>query len=192
MSTIVRVEGEPLLRVYVEGLPSWNKNFRHWTDKAQNTRSWRSMGARLAHNAKMGLTRRWPIKTKRDFVVKTGMMINRIFPPHEGEMDVFNVNIKAVTDGFTDASIWPNDEWAYIPLVMFMWGGSFSKARYHSGKKWVGLSTTEIGIYELRAVFLNGVEQNLPDGRERIVPGTKPIIDWRRWENISEDDWRDE
>lgn len=150
--TNVYIWGKPKAEFEIDDLPSWNQiaAMGHWNVRKLK-KYFRETGARLAHKFRL-------VCKIRGFVIeRRTLVIVRVQTPHEGEFDVFNVNIKYLTDGFTDGKIWANDDWTTIPLVMFMWDGF----HYNGGKKWNCI----VEVHELGRLMINGSHCKLPMGR---------------------------
>jgi crossover junction endodeoxyribonuclease RusA len=152
---VVTVHGTPVATFEFVGLPSVNTHYGlHFRPKSVATAEWRYEGKMKA--LKLTRNRGWeegPLIERRALVVVT------VFPPYEEISDIHNVYVKAVLDGFTDAGIWADDEWASVPLVIFAFGGLGT-----GGKK---ERRTVIEIYELKEFHYHGSKRLLPKGRTR-------------------------
>lgn len=151
--SVIEINGDPLASFEFINVPSWNTTVNmHWGRRRASTADWRMEGNHMAHQ----------VKKKHIFqdlpMVDRALVLVKVYPPFEEISDIHNVNIKAICDGFTDAYLWEDDEWAYVPFVAFMWAG------IDEAKK----RRTIIEVHELEGVFINGVSQLLPNGRTRL------------------------
>ena len=152
--SIVEITGTPVASFEFINLPTWNTLLgQHWRRRSGVTKEWRMEGNHLA----------WAFQRKQVFAdlhsISRALVVVKVCPPFEEISDIHNISIKAIADGFTDAGLWPDDEWAYVPLVVFMWAGlSEDKKR-----------RTTVEIHELEALVLNDESQILPLGREEIM-----------------------
>lgn len=155
MSRLV-LDGDPLAQFTFFGLPSWNSILgKHWRRQGEMTKSVRADGSNLA--------RAWMNKFRGGrgpLIEHHVLLVAWVFPPHEGVMDIYNVAIKALGDGFTDASVWPDDEWAVIPVTLFAFGG------IEGGPE----SRTVIDVHRLdnNGFVVNGRAMRLPAGRVKL------------------------
>lgn len=108
--------------------------------------------------------------------VKRVLVVVKVYPPREEISDIHNIAIKNTIDGFKDAGVWVDDEWAYVPLVIFLWAGidnnvQYKKKRAYKGKRRnaAPMRRTIIEVHELDALYINGARLILPKGRERFV-----------------------
>lgn len=147
--------GQPTMSIDFIGLPSVNTHYgqNRWA-KAQHTAEWRYEAREKAYEHTLWLD---------DFLIKRALVVVNVFPPYEEIMDIHNVWVKAVLDGFSDAEVWSDDEWAFVPLVLFAWAGiGEQKPRQHKIRR------TRIDVYELDAYIVGGQRQTLPRGRKRL------------------------
>lgn len=169
MSTL-SLDGKPLAQFYIRDLQSWNEVFGkgHWSRKGRVVRRWRSKGYAMAL--------RWRVKNHLPSVqvnrVKDNKVVSSYLEPiaiktrvlvvvkvvrgTERRYDVHNVFVKALLDGFNDAGLWVDDEWAYVPTVLFTWAADTQGRGQHF----------VIEIHELDKYTVNGMAQILPEGRE--------------------------
>lgn len=153
MSRLILI-GEPAAVYDFIGLPTWNKTYKHWSHKANDTAVFRRLAFDIATQVKEAL----PEWERSLPLVETALLVIYVYPPYEEISDIHNVNIKAITDGFTDAGIWEDDEWAFIPATLFLWGGiDENKER-----------RVRVEVHELDGIYINGVGQLLPAGRIRL------------------------
>jgi hypothetical protein len=154
MPTDLHITGEALAEFTFDGLPSWNVVMRkHRMQQSSMTKALRLEGKTLAQNF---MRKFYP---GREYLIeKRALVVVRVQPPHEGVMDTYNVDIKDVCDGFTDAMVWPDDEWAWLPVTVFMWDGIGNREE----------SRTVIEVHELGRLVVNGEARPLPRGRERV------------------------
>jgi hypothetical protein len=93
-------------------------------------------------------------------IKKRALVIVRVFPPFEEISDIHNVYIKGILDGFTDAGLWADDEWAWVPLVLYAFGGIGTQGVNRNKQR-----LTIVDVYELGEFTINGVNHKLPKGR---------------------------
>lgn len=149
------ITGSPALSIDFVGLPSVNTHYgQHRWAKAQHTAEWRLEAREKAYEHTM-----WNF----DPLVRRALVVMNVYPPYEEISDIHNVWVKAILDGFTDAEVWVDDEWAFVPLVLWAWAG-ISEERHANGRK---AKLTRIDVYELDKYIVNGDQQVLPAGRKR-------------------------
>src|SRR5690606_32808887 len=113
------INGHPVFSIEFEGLPSVNCHYgKHWKARSTPTAEWRYEAKVKAIEA-MGAAA-WIGDVP---VIKRGMVIVDVYPPYEEISDIHNVHIKPILDGFSDAGLWGDDEWAFVPIVIFRWAG---------------------------------------------------------------------
>ena len=159
MSTMVKIIGRPKFSFWFESLPSVNTHYNmHFRPRSIATAEWRYEAKRKALSAILkGMHLDRPVITGRAFV-----LVN-VYPPHEEISDIHNVHTKALLDGFTDAGIWGDDEWAFVPLFAYRWAGFGTNIPgRNKGRQ------TRIDIYELGDFSINGDVQRMPKGRTRL------------------------
>jgi hypothetical protein len=147
--------GDPILSVEFIGLPSVNTHYgqNRWA-KSSRTAEWRYEAREKAYEHTL-----W----RSDFLVRRALVVINVYPPYEEIMDIHNVWVKGILDGFTDAEVWSDDEWAFVPLVLFAWAGiGEQKPRQHKIRR------TRVDVYELHSYWVGGVQQLLPKGRKRL------------------------
>jgi len=152
--SVIKITGKPVASFEFIGLPSWNTTInQHWTRRKASTKEWRMEGNDLAYQFKKreGYLLDIPL-------IERALIVVKIYPPFEEVSDIHNVNIKAVCDGFSDALLFEDDEWSFVPVIVFMWAG------IDEGKE----RRTIIDVYELDELILNGEGQVLPAGRKNI------------------------
>lgn len=164
--TTIRIDGEALVRFVFDYIPSVNEAIdaarTHWRSKNGrnlnagifHTKKWRAKGEDLARDflRAVGKHDRTCLIQRRAFVW-VQVYREKEWPTY----DVHNVYLKALLDGFTDAGIWPNDDWPNVPDVLFGWqpyGPTEERA-----------NTFVVEVHELDAFIINGVAQVLPMGR---------------------------
>lgn len=159
----ISIAGRPVLSFEVLGLPSVNTFYnKHHHAKAKITRDLREIG--LIEGMKA-------VDWVDAPLVKRAFVLVKVWVPHEGIMDIHNVHIKPILDGLSDAGVWMDDEWAFIPVVMFMFAGIGTELLEMTRKKQkrrVRARRTIFEIYELNLVNICGVYQRLPRGRRRL------------------------
>lgn len=149
--------GKPLISVEFEDLQSLNvfNNMNRW-DKARVTAEWR-LEAREKAIDEMGFMTEYPLIKKR------ALVIVNVYPAYEEISDIPNVLIKPLLDGFSDADVWVDDEWAWVPVVMYRWAG-IGKQQPRMRK----VRRTILDVYELEDFLIMGKAQQLPKGRKRL------------------------
>ena len=154
MITDLIVDGKALIKLEFLDLPSRNKNYGHYLKKAKWTASIREEAFVKAREAMQEFD--W-FDTESQFPLKRALVIVDVYTPFQNSMDVHNVDVKAVLDGLTDAGVWTDDEWAFIPIVIFRWAGSNPSRN----RKAV------IQIHALNSLTIDDEPQILPAGRTR-------------------------
>lgn len=170
MPTDITLTGKPLAQFYIRGLQSWNEVFGkgHWRNKQRAVKRWRNAGESMGlkwrerNGYKSTLVVRRDVKGKllghtyHPVVAQTRVLVVvRVVRGTEHKYDVHNVFVKALLDGFSDAGLWTDDEWAYVPMVLFTW----AKDVRNMGKHFV------VEIHELGRFVVNHAAQTLPEGR---------------------------
>jgi hypothetical protein len=166
MGTVIRIDGEPLVRFTFDYIPSWNEHLtaevhaalrRKGPGHRWHTATWRMKGRDIALQfmAECGPKDRLflinPIPDESD---TRAFLWVKVYRETEHIYDVHNVYLKALLDGFTEASIWPDDDWAYVPYVLCSW-------------VYGGPQRFEVEVHQLDMAFHNGVAQVLPSGRRK-------------------------
>ena len=153
MKAKLTLKGTPIRTYEFEGLPSVNTHYnKHWRPRAVDTAEWRYEAHEKAASFHYG---------PREPLIRTrALCVVWVFPPFEEVSDIHNVHIKPVLDGFTDAGLWHDDEWAWVPATLFAWGGIGTQ-----GKR---KRISRFDIYELGSFTVNGFEHKLPKGRKRL------------------------
>lgn len=150
----LKVFGKKVASMEFIDLPSVNtfyNMYRH--NKGRVTAEWRFEAKEKAWD-EMGFEWEFP------FIKKRALVVVNVFIPHEGIMDIHNVYIKALLDGMSDAGMWADDEWAWVPLVLFRWAGV---TQYEKREK--RYRRTVIDVYEVDGLWVDGDMQILPRGR---------------------------
>jgi hypothetical protein len=174
--SVLTLTGKPLARFYIRGLQSWNEVFGkgHWRNKQRVVKRWRGLGEKLGlrMRAQRGIASKWvgiysstgkhvgrlighthlPIVAQR-----RALVVVKVVRGTEHKYDVHNVFVKALFDGFSDAGLWIDDEWVYVPTVLFTWAADTEGRGQHF----------VVEVHELDRFLVNGVAQFLPDGRGR-------------------------
>lgn len=153
--TQLKLTGKPKLSIEFIGLPSINTFYgMHRWAKATATAEWKYEAREKAYEHTLFLD---------DFLFKRALVVVNFYPPYEEISDVHNVYIKALLDGFTDAEVWSDDEWAFVPLVLYAWAGiGEQKPREHKRRM------TRLDVYELHSYWVQGQQQVLPKGRKKL------------------------
>lgn len=153
------IQGKPLASFEFEHLPSWNDAIAaargrggHWSG-SKHTKKWRAIGHQMASEF---LASAWTQVLGRPVLIEQrAMVVVKVFRPTDRTYDVHNVYTKAVFDGFSDAGIWRDDSWKWLPWVVYGYVEQDELDMMFVGKAFV------IEVYELERVILNGVEQTL-------------------------------
>lgn len=158
------LNGKPKASFTFWALPSWNTTVnQHYKSRGNSTKKLREEGCALALELRQKLGLKFS-----SVLVNRALVVVKIYTPTTGIMDVYNVNIKAVSDGFTDAGIWADDEWATVPVTLFMWAGMDEDKVFRKKRtKRRAMTRTVIEIYELGTLKINGDYCPLPLGRKR-------------------------
>lgn len=161
IGTTVTITGEPVCSFEFIGLPSTNTHYnKHFRPRAVATNELRLEAREEAKWWAFMNNKEGPIVTRAFVLVK-------IWVPHEGIMDIHNTHIKPLLDGFSDAGVWEDDEWAFVPLVAFMWAGVAT----HPPRS-VKLRRTVLEIHFLHSIIENGEHLTLPRGRTSLETKT--------------------
>lgn len=173
--TDITILGRPVARFRFRSLQSWNEIFGggHWRRGQGASKRWRKLGEEmgLKWRAAKGLESKrveiWSTNGKHPkhlghtyepTAIQTRILIVvKVIRGTERRYDIHNVFVKALFDGFSDAGLWYDDEWAYVPMVLFTWATD-TQGR---GKHFL------IEIHELNRFEVNGVAQQLPTGEMR-------------------------
>jgi hypothetical protein len=166
MTTII-IQGQPLASFEYDYIPSWNEviSWANQRPKRAYTRQqqlaiyssrknqWKHEGQEIAESF-MGQYHPY-----RDYLIECrAFVLLKVIRLDERSYDVHNVWLKAIFDGFTNANIWPDDEWPNVPTVMATWWPNVDNYVAH---------TFIIEIHELEAFTYNGLSVGLPAGRHR-------------------------
>lgn len=166
------IEGQPLASFVFEKIPSWNevievankrpRNVKSWKHARgpliSFTKKWRKAGYEMAHGFMDSM---WEMFFERPALVETrAMVIVKVFRATTRTYDVHNVYCKAIFDGFSEAGIWRDDNWKFVPWVLYGWVQMTELEESLMGQCFV------IEVYELDSVTLDGVAQVLPDYSE--------------------------
>jgi hypothetical protein len=152
---VITLTGTPVGSFEFTGLPSVNTHYgKHFRPRGIATAEWR-YEAKYKGIEAMG----WDTAT---LIKRRALVVVRVYPPFEEISDIHNVYIKGILDGFTDAGIWVDDEWAWLPLVWYMWAGI---GTHTPGR--IKTRRTVIDVYELEKLIINGDKHRLPKGRKR-------------------------
>lgn len=139
-----------------ENVPSWNATYKHWAQKSQVTNEWRTEGKNKCLAA-LGLDEDdWFLLHCEPLIKHRALVIVNVFLPHEGIQDIHNTNIKPILDGYSDAGLWADDEWAWVPVVMYKFAGITPGSR-----------NITISVYELNSFWIGDNRVTLPEGRTR-------------------------
>jgi hypothetical protein len=157
--TTIRIDGEPLARFVFDHLPSVNDAVRysraHWSKGHGHTKKWRAAGEDAARDFLREIRK----SDNRWLVSKRAFLWVHVYRANDTVYDVTNPYTKALQDGFTDAGIWPDDDWPNLPYALFSW------RKWEFGGDPCNLFVVE--VHELDAVYINGAAQALPLGRKK-------------------------
>lgn len=175
MKTTLTIEGQPKARFVFKHIPSWNEAIAWANQRPSRVRShkqarfiynnhtqvWRSKGEAMALRLKdrlraAGSPSLWAWDGGY-FIRGRALVIVKSVRGTEHKYDIHNPWVKPILDGFSDAGLWRDDEWAYVPVVIFRWAYDVEG----KGKRF------EIEVYELDDFIMNGVAQVLPEGRAK-------------------------
>lgn len=152
------IDGTPVVSIEFEGLPTLNSHYgKHWRARSVPTAEWR-YEARVKALDVMGAAA-W--LADRPFI-RRGLVLVDVYPPFEEISDIHNVHIKPILDGFSDANLWADDEWAFVPVVVFRWAGLGNHKPRERARR-----VSIFHIYELEQVSVGGVRVTLPAGRTK-------------------------
>lgn len=151
----ISIDGTPAARFEFISVPSWNTAYSHWKKKAEAVRSLRKEACVVGQvfMRSLGL----PALSRP--LVDRAMIIVSVYTQHEGVMDIHNVNVKPILDGLVDAGVITDDDWAFLPVVIFRWAGVDDNKQRR----------TVVEVYSLEALIINDESQVLPLGRRRVV-----------------------
>ncbi len=153
------IEGRPVISVCINDIPTWNESI-DVARKLGSTRRSRS-GSIYRKMEHTSMTRQW--RSTAYYVMlehmragKVGMLRQAFVLIRVSSLahrwDVHNPWIKPILDGFTDAGLWEDDSYKFVPAVMPMWSPNWAGAK----------RACEFVIYELEEVIINGHIQELP------------------------------
>lgn len=165
------LSGRPIASFEILGLPSVNTHYsKHYKTRATHTKKWRTLACEMA-------TQEYTAWESKPLIHRALVVVN-VWVPHEGVMDIHNVHIKPVLDGFSDAGLWVDDEWAFVPIVIFRWAGVGAELleRKRGKKRRTRARRTVIDVYELQLFSISGQYQRLPKGRTWTID-----TDWDRF-----------
>lgn len=165
--THIQIIGSPVVSFEFKGLPSVNTHYnKHFRARGIDTAEWRYEAKEKA----LAFIK----KQKRAIpVINRGLVVVKVWPPHEGIMDIHNVLLKPLFDGFTAAGLWIDDEWVFLPLVMTLWAGVGNyKPREYKERR------TVLDIHELASICENDEFLSLPKGRKWMID-----TDWDNYMN---------
>jgi hypothetical protein len=130
--TNVEITGEPVATFEFFDLITWNVfSNKHYKSKGNIAKKFRLMGHNLATEFKLGLDMwEWDLP-----LVNRALVVIRVLPPKEEISDIHNVCVKHIFDGFSDAGIWADDEWAHLPLVITVWAGIDQDVQWRMAKR---------------------------------------------------------
>lgn len=157
LATQVHIAGDPVVTFTFYGLPSVNTHYnKHFRPRSIETNEYRLEAREEAQ---------WWMYFQDKLehpVIKRALVVVKIWVPNTGVADIHNEWVKAILDGFTDAGLYQDDEWATMPIVIFMWAGVGEfKPRQRRLKR------TDIEIHELGLIAQNGIYVKLPKGGRR-------------------------
>lgn len=168
------IEGNPLVTFQTQ-LDSWNEAIEMANKRPYRVKSWAH--ARAPFNAYTQAWREhgeymakeflekacWDLLFTQPYLIrKRAMVIVKVARATERTYDVHNAYVKAVFDGFSDAGIWKDDNWKYVPWVLYGWVhmSNIDEAFV------TGDNVFLIELYELDRVTISGVPYILPNFME--------------------------
>ena len=165
--TTVWIEGHPKATLEFFDIVTWNVfSNKHRLSKATIAAKFRRQGRELARDFMF-----WSdVELSGRFLVGRALIVVKVLPPREEVSDIPNVCLKHILDGFKDAAIYEDDEWAFVPLVVIMWAGIDTDVQWRKTKtgRRANKRRTIFEIHELAALVINGESQILPTGRRRL------------------------
>ena len=156
MDTKLEVLGTPVFTAEFHNVPSRNAR-KSWRGQMGVNAEWRFEAKEKALNYRGLQWHEGFFAQCEPLIEETALVVVTIFLRSNGICDVHNSDIKPILDGFTDGGVWPDDEWAFVPLVLFAWGGIDP-----------GNQRLVIDVYDLSSYTKDGRIQSLPAGRTRI------------------------
>lgn len=154
MTTILSIKGQPVFTAEFDDVPSRNQT-NSWRRNIEVKAQWRFEGKEKALNFRgYEFDQEFFAKLAGPIIKECALVVATVYLSNMGVADIHNPDIKPILDGFSDAQIYMDDEWAFVPLVLFAWGG------ITPGKK-----SLRIDVYELDSYIINGTMQALPAGR---------------------------
>lgn len=150
----LRINGSPVFSANFYDVPSRNARKSSWKAQMGITAEWRFEAREKALNFRGFQWDEGFFAQLNPLIVECALVVVTVYLHSNGIADVHNPDIKPILDGFTDAGIYTDDEWAFVPLVLFAWGGIRPQ-----GKK------LRIDVYELEKYVTNNWIQPLPAGR---------------------------
>lgn len=159
------IDNVPLWSCPVIGLPSVNTHYnKHFRARSVDTGEWRTWAKDEA-----GLFL-WLNPQLERPAIKRALVVVNVFPPYEEISDIHNVHIKPILDGFTDAGLWTDDEWAFVPLVLYAWGGNRDRQGRGNKERLTVFEVHELARYykKVRPTDNGALAQTLPTGRTWI------------------------
>lgn len=157
MPSVVTLTGEPVFTCWFNVVPSRNIK-SHWRKQMAITSEWR-YEARVKALTIRGMGEDDGFFAKLDPLINDGpaLVVVSVYLPHHGIADIHNIDVKPILDGFSDAGVYEDDEWAYVPLVLFEFKAIVPKFK--------GI---KIDVYKLASFKVDGSERPLPEGRVRL------------------------
>lgn len=169
------LSGRPVASFEFRSVPSVNTHYnKHHHARSISTAEWRYEAREEALKVIRSMGKR-----PEDLpLVQRALVVVNVWIPHEGIMDIHNVHIKPLLDGFSEAQLWKDDEWAFVPLVLFRWAGVLPKEKL-----------TTIDVYELQLFQVQGEYQLLPKGRnwdtaenwDKFMAGDNTPLNWAKF-----------
>lgn len=161
-TTVIKSRGKLIGSFEVLGLPSVNVFYnKHYKTRATWTKRLRELGRDKGEEL---------VGFRDTPLVKRALVVVRVWIPRTGVMDIHNDHIKPILDGLTDAGVWVDDEWAFVPAVLFVLGGvgTALEELKRGRKKRSRTRKSVIEIYELADLEIGGTEVSLPKGRRYV------------------------
>lgn len=166
----IKIIGEPGASFTLWDLPSWNKTMNlHPLSRSSHTKKMREQGYLLAREF-LSLERMFSGPVNKPFFDR-GLVVVKVYTPHDKLRDIYNVNIKHVFDGFVDAGLLHDDEWVFLPVTVLMWAGydeNPKRVKKRGRTRSYAVTKTIIEIHELDQLIINDTICELPLGRFEV------------------------
>jgi hypothetical protein len=153
----VQIAGRPIFTGWFDAVPSRNRK-KGWQSEMGKIAEWKFEAKEMVLAAR-GLTYEDAFFAQCDPMIKErALTVVTVYVRNNGISDITNPDLKPIYDGFTEGGLWPDDEWAWCPLVLYAWGGISD----------TGQNRIRVDVYNLHSYYVHGEEQALPAGRIRL------------------------